>query len=198
MKFKIFNIEISISVLFCILISFLLIIDTTGLMAVSLITVLIHEFGHLVCMKYYRCSPKALKLSFYGVFIVSPSVYSSVKEKVVVAASGPFANLLLLLILLIINLKTKSKFISWLIISNFAFFFINMFPINELDGGTICKSFLKKLLGNEKGNKVFQVISCLFIIIIFFLGVTVFLNGAKNPTLLLLGIYLFVINILKY
>ena len=197
MKFKIFNIEISISVLFCVLIAFLLIVDSSGLMSISLLTVVLHEFGHLICMKRLNCSPKALNLSIFGIFIVSPSVYSNNKEKALVAISGPIVNLITCVLFLIIYSIFKIEILLIVSAVNLLYALFNLLPIVGLDGGTVMQSTLIKIFGVEKGKKISVIVSFFTVFIVITLGVFILINNIYKPTLLLLGIYLFVLNILK-
>lgn len=197
MKFKILNIEISVSVLFCVLITFLLILDSTGLMSISLLTVLVHELGHLACMKKLNCYPKAFNLTLYGVFIVSPSVYSNENEKMFVALSGPLVNLALFIIFYFINFVIRSDYLLKFSLVNFIFFLMNMLPINGLDGGTITECLFIKKLGVSKGQKYAHIVSLLVVFVVLMFGIFILMKNYKNITLLLLGIYLFVLNIIK-
>lgn len=196
MKFKLFNIEINISVLFCLVLSFLLIIDKTGLMTLSLLTVIIHETGHLICMKRLRCCPKSLKFTAYGIFIISPFVDTDSKEKAIIAFFGPFFNFITAVITYLINLKTNNKMLLNFLIVNTIFAVFNFLPIKGLDGGTVLNGILERFRCKNK-EKILTVISFIFTFLLIFFGVTVFLRSFGNISLLLLGIYLFVINLMK-
>lgn len=196
MKFKFLNIEISISVLFCLVLSFLLIIDKTGLMTLSLLTVVIHETGHLICMKRLKCCPKSLKFTAYGIFIVSPFVDTDIKEKAVIAFFGPFFNFITAVITYLINLKLNNSTLLNFTIVNIIFAVFNFLPIKGLDGGTVLNGIFAKLRLKNK-EKILTVISFIFTFLLIFFGITVFLRNFGNISLLLLGIYLLVINLMK-
>lgn len=197
MTFKIQNTKINISLPFCLMVTFLLIVDTSGLMLISLLTVILHEIGHFVSMKRFGCAPKELKLSFYGVFIVSPSVYSSDTDKVTVALFGPLFNLIALIFSSVLFMITNYSYFLVFALVNFVFGFFNILPVRGLDGGTVLLNVMTKKCGQVKGTLIFNIISAIVIFFMILCGIYILLNGFKNPTLLLTGIYLALLNIIK-
>ena len=73
---------------------------------------------------------------------------------------------------------------------------MNMIPINGLDGGSLLHIFINSTNIKYK-NFVFNVISFSSSILIFIIGTAVAVRNVSNPSLLLLGIYLIILNIIK-
>lgn len=88
-------------------------------------------------------------------------------KKIIVAASGPFINLLAILtILLQPNHLNKET----LIYSNLIIIVFNLMPIYPLDGGRILQGFLHIFLGGKISKKLTNVSSNVLMIIITVIG----------------------------
>ena len=109
MRFSVFGINFHISVPFVVLISFLLIIDKTGLMTASLAAVAVHELGHIIAMKSLKCLPKEIDLHFGGILICG-TAYCTFSENAIIAFSGPFANFLFFAIYTYIYIIYRTPF----------------------------------------------------------------------------------------
>lgn len=197
MSFRFFNTSISVSVPFCLMVTFLLIIDTTNLFIISFLTVALHEIGHYVALRKLNLAPKELKLTLNGIFIVAPTCFSSKKEEVKVALFGPFFNLIAIIVFTALYVIFKNVIFIKVSLVNFTFGVFNMLPINGLDGGTVVAEILNKFLGQAKGQFVFRLISLTFGFFMVFGGVYMLISGFKNPSLLIVGIYLCILNFIK-
>ncbi len=196
MSFRIFNIGFSVSVPFCVMLSFLLLSDNTGLMSASLLAVAVHEIGHLVMMKHLRSEPNEIILSIGGILMVG-SRYCTARESVLIALSGPFVNLSLTAVLWCAAYFTDIAQLYALAAVQFLVGAVNLLPIKGLDGGTVLKSVFFKLLKRNAGL-VTAFISVLTAVAITVLGLAVAVKNTNNPSLLLLGIYLIIINISRF
>ena len=101
-----------------------------------LLSVALHELGHLTALALCRVKIHQIRLSALGAQIVTPSV--SHLQELFIAASGPAVNLLLLII-------SVRKF-PMLALINLCLLFYNLLPIYPLDGGRILRALLSLLL----------------------------------------------------
>lgn len=192
MSFTVLGIKINISVPFAVVISFLLVSDKTGLMSASLFAVFFHEIGHLTAMKLLNCIPKEIKLGFGGILIVGNS-YCTIKENIIIAVSGPFSNLLFTLVFWLIGYNFDLYIFKAHAIVGFIVGVVNVLPIESLDGGTVLRFCLLKF-NIIRHSMICTVVSIITACVITVLGIVVFQKNVSNPSLLLLGIYLIIIN----
>jgi Zn-dependent protease len=74
---------------------------------------------------------------------------------------------------------------------------MNLLPIDGLDGGDVLKNIL--LSTNIKNvGFVCSLVSIITACAVFVLGLAVAVKNVSNPSLLLLGIYLIIVNIYRY
>ena len=190
LSFTTFGTKIYISFSFTVCITLLAILDKSGLLFVSFIAVFFHELGHYIALKL--CGIKAVDISFI-LASVKLNIHQQITDKttVIIAFCGPAFNLLLSGFIL-----TDNYYIKYFGVANFILFMFNMLPVSNLDGGDILK-YIVCTIFKKNGNKIFCVISkitiCLFIAPI---GVF-FMLKFKNPTILLVGIYIFIMSYRK-
>ncbi len=196
MIFKLFNIEFQISVPFAVLLAFLLVTDKTGMMSASISAVVMHEIGHLVMIKKSRTAPKSVRLSLGGVLIVG-NAYCTAKENVVIALAGPVTNLLLAAVFYTLGVCFDSLLSAAFGVVHFLVGAVNILPIRGLDGGTVLRIFLEKRC-KFKADLIFKFISIGVAIAVLVFGVAVAVKNTSNPSLLLLGIYLIILNVFRF
>ena len=194
MSFKAFGIRFDFSVPFAVMLAFLLVTDSTGLMSASLFAVAIHEIGHLVAMWLTKCLPTAIKCGLGGI-LISGNSYCTNKQSLLIAASGPLMNLIFTAVILGLGLVFDSYILCVFSAVQFLVGSVNLLPIEGLDGGDIFKNILFSTNIKNVGfwcSFVSIVTAC----VIFVLGIAIAVKNVSNPSLLLLGIYLIIENII--
>ncbi len=194
MKFRLGALAVTITVPFCALIAALFIIDKTGLMIHSLTAVLLHESGHLIAMRFTHCLPKELKLGLGGLIIIGATPQSE-KDKAIIMLSGPLTNVAAALILFTVLYKNPQSMLYTAAITEAVVGLFNLLPIKGLDGGTVLYFLLNLRLCEHSASRTLSVISLLFSAVITFLGGCAVFSAHANPTLLILGVYLLILNI---
>ncbi len=193
MIFKLFNIEFQISVPFAVMFAFLLVTDKTGLMSASLLAVVLHEMGHLLWMKKCRTAPKSVKMSLGGVLMVG-SAFCTAKESISIALAGPIVNFLFTVVFYFLGVYFDNVLVVAFGVVQFLVGAVNLLPVKGLDGGTVLTVLLEKYC---KRNVVLivKLVSFFVSVAILVLGFAVVVKNTSNPSLLLLGIYLIILNI---
>ena len=103
----------------------------------------------------------------------------------------------LLIVLFWIVFKTSENVTAaYFATINLILFLVNMLPLNSLDGGNITLILLERLFG-KRAKFIFSCVTVITASILCALSVFLFFKVAKNISLLLLCIYLFVVNIFK-
>ena len=115
-----------------------------GIMFVS---VLVHEMGHALAGIHFGARP-SIKLHGFGGLTYLPGAYFSRGQSIAVSAAGPLAGLLLgcLVLTLIKVTPPSSGLVSFAfrqaLYINFFWTFVNLLPIQPLDGGQILREVL--------------------------------------------------------
>ncbi len=196
MNIKIFGVKTYISVPFAILMAFLLVTDSTGFMGISLFAVTVHESAHLLAMKLFKCAPNSIELGIGGVLIRS-NVYASFKENLITALSGPLINLFFAGLFWGLGYGFELEFFYLNSVVQFVVGGVNLLPVRGLDGGTVLRLSLEKF-GLRCVGLVCSVVSLVTACVMVVAGLAVLVENVSNPSLLLLGIYLIIINVSRF
>ncbi len=183
MSFKVFNLEVRIHFLFTVILSLLLCIDKSGVALSSLLSVAIHEMGHVLIMLLIGQRLRSIDLFANGVHIESNYTFSKVK-RILIAIGGPAANLIPIIFIKDINFKT-AMMVNGL---------FNLIPISGTDGGDIIDVALESLNAFPWSKTIRTVFDIALVSICAMMGF-IMISEFKNPTLLLSSIYLAIIII---
>ena len=120
---------------------------------VVFVSVLVHELGHAMAGKRFGAVP-AIRLHGFGGVTFLPGASFNRAQHILVSAAGPIAGLLLGLGVLALN-KTVSDLpvlarvaVQHALYVNFVWTFVNLLPIQPLDGGQI----LGQVLGPRRNQ----------------------------------------------
>lgn len=196
MKFKIFKTEIYVSFLFCAVLCFMLVIDRTGMIIPTLFAVFIHECGHLLAMWAADCQPKAIRLIPTSVQIVrgfSPKRYG----ETAIAACGPAANIIVFFSLFINYTMFESVQSFNFAILNLVIAIFNLLPVHGLDGGILLTAVISKFTNIYKAESIVKIITVVFAVVIFLLGVYLWVSGTVNVSVFIVAVYLAVCGLVK-
>ncbi len=185
---KFFGAEIKFSVGFFCALSFMLYVDKTGMMLLTLKASLFHEFGHILAIYLLGFAIKKIELRL-GAFLICGNFDYSLNQELLVSLAGPLANLTLSLICCflykVLNFKTLTEALLMLVMGLF-----HMLPIIGLDGGTALKCILLKFFKTKNVLIIQKIISLVLIFALILLGFAILLTTKNNPSLVLLGLYL--------
>ena len=162
---------------------------------------IIHEITHLLAGIFLKMKLKKITLMPLGLsveFNLNPSDYNykilkSNKleiKKIIVAISGPLANLILMIFTNFISLENNLK--ELIIYANLIIALFNLLPIYPLDGGRILKSLISLFI-NKKEAEIYtnKISNFMMSFITFFFSILIYYF--KNITFLLILFYLWYI-----
>jgi len=155
---RIFDIDIHISKTLILLIAVLLITGRGGNFTAVFFIFFIHEAAHVIAARLLKLKVHEIELLPFGGAVKIYSFFESNPiHEIIVAASGPFANILLLL------LYFGGIQLHWLPVSmpdqdfvniNLMLAGLNLLPALPLDGGRILRAVLSRQMNIERSTKI--------------------------------------------
>lgn len=166
-----------------------------------MIFALIHELGHLLCgvlLGFQAESFNIMPLGFSVQFKTNISDYNKKilksntlnLKKLLINLSGPFINLIIIIIGLLCKIDEN------IIYANFIIILVNCLPIHPLDGGRIIKNILKIIIGNKKAIIISNKISNYFVIVITIIS-SILIYYYKNLAILFALIFLWMLIVFE-
>ena len=195
-NFTVFGIDLGISVGFVAVITFMLYVDRTGLMLPTLEAVLSHEAGHIIMLMAFGFRPKRIRLQLGTVAVDGKYFLNPIKEGIMLFA-GPLLNIIFFCFLFMgykycSNISLLNRSLVMLVVG-----IINLLPIKGLDGGGILSLILEGHFKLSTAVILEKTVSLIFVLLVFALGVYVFITSGQNPSLIIFAIYLFVCSYKK-
>lgn len=197
MRFKIFGTEIYVSFLFAAIITVMLAVDRTGLVIPSMFAVFMHELGHLFAMWVLESSPKQIRLIPASVQVVRKADSFRRSGESAVALSGPAVNIILFVSLYINYVSFKNETSLCYALLNLVIGLFNLIPVMGLDGGTVLFNILCKRKSVEKAVFIMRAITVVTAITVVSAGVILALRHKFNISVFIIGVYLFVMSLIK-
>ncbi|MCH5303679.1 MAG: site-2 protease family protein [Ruminococcus sp.] len=184
MRLKINNFVISISFPALAVFSFFVINTNLSRFFLCLVSIVIHETGHLSAMMFLGLNPKGIEIKAFDIKIIENSRYNtSFSKDILITLSGPLFNIFAFLAFI-----SFSKDFAYI---NLFIGIFNLLPATSLDGGQIVYLVLSKHLSTDKSAKITDIITIITALPLFFFGLLILLNSKYNFSMLFLGIYLF-------
>ncbi len=196
MRFKLLGTEIYVSFLFFAVLTFMLLIDKTGLCFLCVFSFFVHEAGHLFACFLFESQPKSIKLVPASI-LITRSFERRKSGEILIALFGPLASLLTALTFFLNFRLTKNMTALNLSLINFIIFAFNLLPVNGLDGGTVLREIIKRKKGERKAQKTLFFLSLIIGVLTVFAAAYLCIGKRVNVSLLLLGVYFIVCSLLR-
>ena len=151
--------------------------------------VLIHELTHLFVLWLMGGSAASLTVTPIGFSIERVGLLSHTQE-IVLSLSAPMINLLLALGFGGATLDQCA------VEANLGLGLLNLRPIYPLDGGKALRALLERFLSSDLASGIMQIISAIFMLILwlFSIAVCIVLNGSISTLLLVAGLFISIIH----
>lgn len=157
----------------------------------TMLFALIHELGHMTAGLILKLKPKNICLMPFGISITFEDYgYKKLLEikKILIALSGPFVNILIALISIVLKLSETIIYINILI----AIF--NLIPLYPLDGGRILKGIIRIRKSKQRADEMVNKISNLLLLAITAIS-SILVLYIKNIAIVFVITYLWIIVI---
>ena len=159
----------------------------SSLFLASLLAAAVHECGHLLAARLLGIRLRLLELDIPGARLVPASLLPSYRAEGMLAAAGPFASLLLALLLLPfpgeLALATRTATLSLAL--------FNLLPVIGFDGGRVLHACIAPLAGERIAERILCVTCYLSLLLLFSLSACLVLRYGQNLTLAVLSASLF-------
>lgn len=196
MRFKFFGIEIYVSFFFLSVVTVILATDKTGFALPSVTAVVFHECGHLFMMWLRDCAPKSIKLIPASVQITA-RFSKDYKTDILVSLFGPLVNLVIFGALYYNYVCFKNITTLCFALVNLIYAVFNLLPVNGLDGGNILLCILCRRYDINKATLLLRFTTFIFSVAVVVTAVMTSIRGVHNISFYIIGIYLFVVAIIK-
>ncbi|MCK9479460.1 MAG: M50 family metallopeptidase [Firmicutes bacterium] len=180
-KFKRFEIHLSVFLLLL----FALLFNFIYYISLVYAVVFLHELAHAFTAALLGVKIDRLEVLPFGITIHLKCAYiKKPLHEIIIAAAGPFGSALLAFVCV------KFNFSSFLIISNAAVALINCIPALPLDGGRILRAILTESWGYVKAFNFTLKMTKLFSVFLLVLGAAIIYYTKFNFSLLIIGAFL--------
>lgn len=180
------KIKIPIVTVICLL--GLIFIEPTVYLGLIFLSISLHEAGHLCVMAIFGIGIESVTLLPVGIDIKRRYKCIPYKKDIILALAGIAVNISIFFIF------KKYEFFAY---TNLLYALINLIPIKGLDGGYALEAFLLSVCEYERAERILWVISFIFLIFLWMMGVYILfiLNG--NISIFALSVFLFISTIMK-
>lgn len=135
----------------------------------GLITMLIHEFGHVLLMSIFDEEIKKIRLTCGTIEIITESLKEENQNntnEILTSFGGSIMNFIMSAFSITLFKVTNNRTFEIFSQQNLCTGIINLLPIKGLDGGDILKYFLKKFFKTKICDMILNIISIINLLLI--------------------------------
>ncbi len=158
-----------------------LLLDRQGRVGACLLAAVLHELGHLLVMRLCRCRVRRITVRLFDVMIEADDA-GSVLHDGLITAGGAAANLVCAMLFCMISRP--------LMLANLVVGCFNLLPVETLDGGRLLMLLLCRRVSYVTATSVIRVLTFVFLLPLFTLGIYTLLHTRYNYSLLAISLYL--------
>lgn len=195
---KVGSVRITVDIFFLVSVVMLFFSEGFFYPAILLFCAIIHELGHAAAIKLCGLSVSELYLSPFG---AEMSVFGLCDRKsdLLIAASGPFVNLVSGLLFLILFYIAGNEYIAFAVFCNFFLLVLNVIPVKSFDGHKMLESLVMSIFSYEKALKILIFSELISIIVLCLFSVCAVIFFDFNLSLILFCSYIFLsVYLVKY
>lgn len=190
--FKIPFTKIRVSTVLPIIILALLWMDFSAYSFFVLFCAATHEVGHVIALKLCGAEIYGITLLPFGAVIRSDAESLPYKKEMCVALSGPFFNILLSILFLLLYIVTGHEHLLFLIVCNTLLAFVNLVPVKTLDGARALEAILLEKMSYEKAQVCLENVSTLAFAFLTFCSFLLLGFTGCNFSLVMFCVYIFI------
>lgn len=187
------NIKRSYTLMIIEIIVLLLAISFESRTLVAVVSILIHEFTHILVGNKLGCKLYNIKLSLTGANAELSDLDDLLdKDKILLYLSGPISNLIIGVVSYIIYKFTSIQVFDVLFGANLWLFIFNLIPAYPLDGARILEIVISKKSSYLKSKKITSIISYIvsFLLVCLFF-IALYIHKLNISFLLIVGLIIY-------
>ena len=174
---------------FAVLLLLILAITSFEYFPALILSVAIHESGHIFMAKMRKIDLSELKLGIFGACISPTNSLFSYTDEILLCLGGPLFNFLSVLVhVYILKLSPSSLFLLY----SFSLGMLNMLPISGFDGGRIFMAILCRFFSSITASKISKFISFVFIFSLWSFSIYLLLKLSASLSAFVFSISMFV------
>ena len=158
----------------------------------TLLSIALHEFGHLAAAKMSGIQISEFKTGIYGARITASYELFSYKDEIFLCIMGPLINFLLALVLLPVYNATENQFALSVIASSLFLGTLNLLPIKGFDGGRIFLSLLNIFCPYRIASGIIYALSLFLIFILWSTSVYLLIVAEAGLSAFVFSLSLFI------
>ena len=164
--------------------------------SITLGFIIIHELGHIAVGTMCGAKLSSFRLLPVGVNAAIEDLQCSKTQKILIYIAGPLVNIVIAICLYWVHvwdvpvLGGSTFKIMPAVIINLWLAIFNLIPVPPLDGGRIAMELLSGRLGLFRANKLVNLISLFFSLVIISIGTVVLIRSRYNGSFILIGVYI--------
>lgn len=178
--------KVTIYPVFMLLVAAALYFDPGWIMPGIVISVVVHELGHIIVLNIIGVPIEAIEFSISGIAIKTDYRLMSYFQEFVASISGPVASYVLAAALSFAARKTGYEYINIIAGISMIYGIFNLLPIRPLDGGSALNACLNIIFSLEISEKIITIIEIVAIDSIFIFALWFSFYIQFNPTLILM------------
>lgn len=137
MRFRIRGVPVIIDYYFVAVLTLTLVVFKNESILMCFIFCVLHELGHLAAMSFFGEKARSVTLGYFGMRIDCGVCFLPKLPKIVIAAAGPFVNLILAFACRIFEFDEAA-------LVNLGLTVFNLLPVGMFDGGRILSVFMSE------------------------------------------------------
>mgnify|MGYP000857582679 FL=1 len=188
---RIKGIKIRLSFLFALMAAFLIGSGAGESFMITVVSALLHEAGHLLCLISYDAPPSEIIIGAAGFKMKMSGKILSYRQETVVSLAGVFVNFLIASLLSIFYcFAGGDNRLLMPIYANLGLGVVNLLPIEPLDGGRALYFWLCQKRTEAHAGRITDKVGLAFLMPLFILSFIILVKSGYNITLLCISIYL--------
>lgn len=148
----------------------LFLLNSGKLALISALSSLLHEGAHAYAARKLGYTPSVISAGLFGGVLHLEEGYIEPELALLIHSAGPLLNLGIAMVSYCAILITGFNFLYPVLIANLVLAIFNLLPLYPLDGGKLISIYLTEFFNPKISYLITKILSMLFIIILFLLG----------------------------
>ena len=165
-----------------------LILDRENRIVCCFLAAILHELGHLLCMRLRSVRVRGFRLRLFD-FLIEADEPGDFSSELLITAGGPAASF--------ISAAVFMPFSPRLSLPNLALGIFNLLPVMSLDGGRLLYLLLERRFSLRICGAVLRITTFIFMLPLSAAGIYLLMVSRYNYSLLAISLYLLAVLIVK-